>query len=84
MEPCDVLHLGAELVTGDRATTHGDYKKSYAMVADLWASYTGAKISSQDVLIMMSLMKIARMKHGTHNADDFVDGAAYLAMAESL
>jgi hypothetical protein len=33
---------------------------------------------------MMTLLKVARTKIGSHNPDDYVDGAGYMAIAGEI
>ena len=81
-----VLTTAASLVSGDRAKTHGPKYEIHKNIADIWNGYLSDKLvqcglTPKDVAIMMALVKIARTKTGTHNDDDYVDGAAYLAIA---
>jgi hypothetical protein len=84
MKPDEILMEAANLVTGSRLETHGSAEESYGMVAELWGAYRGEKYSTDDVLVMMALMKIGRVKHGSKNIDDFVDACGYLGLAGAL
>jgi len=84
MNPDEVLMQAAELVTGPRAASHGDYHECHQTIAALWSVVFGITVTAKQVAICMALLKVARMLTGTHNSDDHVDGAAYLAMGESL
>jgi hypothetical protein len=86
----DILRRAADLVSGDRATTHGDKRQNHDNIASLWTAYLGirrdpaAPLRGRDVANMMGLLKIARGETGSFNLDDSVDGAAYLAIAGQL
>ncbi|MEW5729992.1 MAG: DUF6378 domain-containing protein [Pseudomonadota bacterium] len=80
----------AELVSGNRAATHGDKLENHANIAALWNAFlgdrlpAGHKLSALDVALMMALLKIARTKAGGHNPDDYVDLAGYAGCAGEI
>lgn len=88
MNAVDLIEKAAELVGGDRATTHGDKHRNFANIAALWNAYLqpkqGALISPSDVGIMMTLLKIARTQSGSINLDDFVDAVGYIACSGEI
>ena len=56
-----------------------------AMVdAEFWTTYIGHPISSEDVAIMMALLKIARIRSGNYKTDSFIDGVGYLSLAAEI
>tara|TARA_R110000822_G_scaffold89145_3_gene206148 strand:+ start:335 stop:649 length:315 start_codon:yes stop_codon:yes gene_type:complete len=57
--------------------------ENHENIAKLWNGYLYNKeeLSASDVANMMELMKVARRKAGAFNADDYVDGAGYAAVA---
>lgn len=89
------LQTALELTGGDRAKTHGDKKQNHQNIADLWTAYfkqngsiigdgatlTVIQFSAHDVAVMMCLLKIARLKSGVHNPDNYVDLAGYAGIA---
>ena len=86
----DMLAAAAKLVNGERDRTHGDKTTNHTNIATLWdayianklgEAYSGRVIGPLDVALMMALLKIARTQAGAPNADDYVDGAGYLACA---
>lgn len=85
MKAAEIATKAAELVAGDRAATHGDMHAHFAHVATLWSAYLGKQLDCPldpaDVGNMMALLKIARTRSGALNADDWIDGAGYLACA---
>lgn len=90
MKASDICRQAAELVSGDRARTHGDKRKNHQNIAALWTAYLsirrepGAPLSASDAATMMALVKIARMETGDHNPDDAVDGAGYIGIRGEL
>jgi hypothetical protein len=71
------------LVENDRQKAYGTPKQNLGRIALLWSAYTGTDISDEDVAVMMSLVKIARMR-GSYKRDNAVDGVAYLLIADSF
>jgi len=51
------------------------------LIARYWSNHLDAQITPADVGIMMTLLKIARMKGNPNHKDNYVDGAGYLACA---
>jgi hypothetical protein len=77
----DILDTAKEYVTKDRAATHGDAEDNFRRIAALWNAYLEpeASISSEDVAVMMTLLKVARIASNEGNVDNWIDGAGYLA-----
>lgn len=90
MKASDICRRAADLVSGERARTHGDKCKNHQNIADMWTAYLSirrdpaAPLSAADAATMMALVKIARMETGDHNPDDAVDGAGYLGIRGEL
>ena len=86
----EILQKAAELISSKREETHGDAFKNHAQIADLWSVFLDDKlkpmkeITPGDVAVMMCLLKISRSTMGDFNIDDFVDGAAYMAIAGEM
>lgn len=84
----EIARRAADLMSGDRAATHGDKMVNHQNIADLWNGYLGAQlarpVTPSQVALMMALLKIARTKAGGHNPDDYVDGTAYVAIGGEL
>ena len=87
----DILELAKSLTTGDRNETHGDAQQQHALTATLWTQYLTHKhngkppaerqLTGEDAAIMMTLVKISRIACGGYNPDNYVDAAAYMAIA---
>lgn len=71
------------LVESDRQKAYGTPKENLGRIAALWSAYTGTTISAEDVAVMMTLVKIGRMR-GSYRRDNAVDGVAYLLIADSF
>ena len=90
MKKEEILQRAYELDSSKREETHGDAFKNHAQIADLWSVFLDDKlkpmkeITPGDVAVMMCLLKISRSTMGDFNIDDFVDGAAYMAIAGEM
>lgn len=80
----EILDAAKKIVTGDREQQYGKPEDNFAVIAEFWTTYTGHPISSEDVAIMMALLKIARIRSGNYKADSFVDGVGYLSLAAEI
>lgn len=93
-----ICETAANLVGGDRAVTHGDKTANFTNTAALWnalleckarrlgwPSYdTLPRLDALDVANMLEAFKIARRYSGTHNLDDYIDGAGYAGCAGEI
>ena len=79
-----ILDAAKKIVTGDREKQYGKPEDNFAVIAEFWTTYIGHPISSEDVAIMMALLKIARIRSGNYKADNFVDGVGYLSLAAEI
>jgi hypothetical protein len=88
MKAISILREAEEIVSADRERSHGKAEENLANIATLWDAWCrvsrDAQMTSHDVAIMMSLLKIARTQTGTYNRDDYVDAAGYIALAHRL
>lgn len=88
MKANDVLKRAQTLMSGDRQRTHGDKRENMDNITQLWAAYLDIRpdgpLKPYEVPILNALQKIARTCLGEWNLDDYVDAAAYLAIAAEL
>jgi len=82
-----ILDTAKDLVTTDRAEQHGDAEANFTMIASYWNTHLGTIdfIKVDDVPIMLTLMKIARL-HGddTKNLDNYIDACGYMALGGEI
>lgn len=91
MNRIEILTKAAELTQGDRNKTYGDPYDNHTNIAALWNAYMGIRtqwrhvqqpFDAEDVMIMMALMKVARVAQRLGNpTDSLIDACAYIAMA---
>ena len=79
-----ILDTAKEYVTKDRAADHGDMENNFNMIADYWSLHLEQHIDAHDVAVMMTLLKVARIKSNPKHMDNFIDGAGYLACGGEL
>lgn len=74
----DILEKARQCVCGDRDMQYGSPEESFKRIASYWSLYTGETFTSQDVVIMMILFKVAR-EENKDKADNWIDIAGYAA-----
>jgi len=82
-----ILDTAKDLVTTDRAEQHGDAEANFRMMATYWNTHLGLIdfIKVDDVPIMLSLMKIARLHgDGTKNLDNYIDVCGYMSLGGEI
>lgn len=84
MTRAETLDAAKACVCQNREREYGAVENNFDMIADLWAVYLGFEITPVDVGMMMTLLKIARIKGGTFKEDSFVDACGYIACAAEL
>ena len=84
MKRAEVLDTAKEYVTKDRAADHGNMEDNFTTIAKYWSNHLGHDVTPIDVGIMMTLLKIARLKGNPYPQVNYVDGAGYLAWAGEL
>lgn len=84
MKRKEILQQAEKCVNGQREQDYGTPEQNFQIIADLWSAYKGVAISPVDVAMMMSLLKIARIKSGSGTGDSFVDLAGYAACGGEL
>ena len=79
-ERADILDTAKEYVTKDRAADHGDMEDNFLTIAAYWNTHLGIhSIGPQDVAVMMTLLKLARIKQNEKHLDNWIDACGYMA-----
>lgn len=90
MKATEIAAKAADLVGGDRDRQHGQKRDNFFRIATVWNAWLAIRrnqheqLTAHDVGVMMALMKAARTQSGSHNEDDYVDGAGYFACAGEI
>jgi hypothetical protein len=74
-----VLKEASQLINGQRASDYGDAHENFGCIAAMWSAYLGYPVSAASVCHMMAILKIARLRNGSHR-DSSVDCAGYMAL----
>ncbi len=83
----EVLRTAALLTSSDREAQYGDCLTNHQAFGELiewWARWAGTlerKHWSHDAAVLQALTKLARIAVGRFHHDNYVDAAAYLAIA---
>lgn len=84
MDRSQILDTAKQYVTKDRADTHGDAESNFGLISCYWSAHLNKNISAHDVAVMMTLMKLARMKSNPAHIDSAIDAAGYSALAGEI
>jgi hypothetical protein len=79
MKRSEILDTAKQYVNVDRAAQHGDAERNFGTIAAFWSAHLDHPITAADVAVMMTLMKLARIKANPAHLDSWVDGCGYLA-----
>ena len=79
MTRSEILDLAKTYVTQDRAATHGNAERNFGLIAVYWSAHLDANVTAADVAVMMTLLKLARLKSNIGNLENWTDGCGYLA-----
>ena len=79
MDRSKILDTAKTYVTEDRAAQHGDIKRNFGLIATYWSAHLDVDVSAADVAVMMTLLKLARLKSNIGNLENWTDGCGYLA-----
>ena len=80
----EILETAKQYVTKDRASDHGDMEDNFEMIADFWSVYLDIRIKPHEVGVMMTLLKVARIRSNPEHPDNWIDGAGYMACGGEL
>ena len=75
-----VLDTAKDYVTRDRAADHGDMEDNFRTIASYWNTHLGIDfIKPQDVAVMMTMLKLARIRQNEKHLDNWIDACGYMA-----
>lgn len=77
----EILQAGIDAMADRAATRDTDAERSMARAVATYNALTGSHLTEVDGWQFMACLKMARSRGGGHNLDDYVDGAAYAALA---
>ena len=75
-----ILETARKYVTKDRAADHGDMEDNFRTIASYWNTHLGIDfIEPQDVAVMMTMLKLARIRQNEKHIDNWIDACGYMA-----
>lgn len=75
-----ILETAKKYVTKDRAADHGDMEDNFRTIATYWNTHLGIDfIEPQDVAVMMTMLKLARIRQNETHIDNWIDACGYMA-----
>lgn len=80
----EILDAAKKIVTGERERQYGSPEDNFNVIARFWTTYAGHSFTPVDVAVMMTLLKVARIKTGHYKIDSYVDACGYLACAAEI
>jgi hypothetical protein len=88
--PKSILDEAQGIIWGDREKTYGAPDKNLKAIAGYWANHLHTRfgvyhdITYEDVCIMMTLLKLARLANDPKHEDSARDGIGYLALLDRI
>jgi hypothetical protein len=79
-----ILNTAKEIVTNDRAKTHGSIERNFEHIAAVWSARLRMSITPHQVAIMLIDLKAARAWNNEEHADNWIDMAGYAACGGEL
>jgi hypothetical protein len=79
-----VLETARNVITVEREGQYGTPADNFGLIASFWTEYLDLEITAHDVSIMMALLKLARIRTGGFNLDNYIDTCGYVALGAEL
>lgn len=80
----EILDAAKKIVTGEREKQYGSPEDNFDVIARFWTTYAGHSFTPVDVAVMMTLLKVARIKTRHYKTDSYIDACGYLACAAEI
>lgn len=80
----EILESAMQTVCKDRQDKYGNCKDNFGIIAEFWTEYLNAEVTAEDVAVMMILLKIARIRTGIYDPDNYIDIAGYAACGSEI
>lgn len=64
-------------VVRERGAAYGTPHENFGNIAALWSGYLGKEVSREDVALLLTLLKVARLKTSPQHEDSQVDVCGY-------
>lgn len=86
----EILRTAEKLISVDRKESYGDLRNNFETCAHLWSAWIEGRfgvsidLEAEDVAIMNSLIKVARLSNNITHEDSWVDICGYAALGGEL
>jgi len=81
----DILERARHCIASRAAERDTEAERSMGRAAAMFNAWRGAHcpadLTEVDGWVFMALLKLSRARGGSHQLDDYIDGAAYIALA---
>ena len=74
-----ILDEAKAIVTRDRNNQSGEPEELFGLIASYWTAHLDYPVSAHDVAVMMTMLKLARIRANPGHRDSWVDAVGYLA-----
>jgi Domain of unknown function (DUF6378)/Domain of unknown function (DUF4406) len=81
--PETVFEEAQRIIGGERQADYGSPEENFTHTAALWSAYKGVTFTPVEVVYLMTLLKLSRLRH-RYKRDSLVDGIGYLGIADRL
>lgn len=76
-----MLQAGIDAISDRSEYRDEGGKTSLALTASIFSALTGNDFNERDACLFLAIAKLARSQQGKFHHDDYVDAAAYIALA---
>lgn len=83
MNPNKILDEAKEIIS-ERGADYGGFEANFDRISRLSCIATGMNVSAYEVALIMTCLKLARIRQAPRKRDSYVDAIAYLAFAAEL
>lgn len=80
----EILNTAENLINGERAKNYGSAEENFTRLGKMIGGYLGIEISPSDVAVILTMLKLARIKGNAAYIDNWVDGCGYLALGGEI
>lgn len=84
MDRKEILESAIQTVCKDRQDKYGNCEDNFGIIAEFWTGYLNTEVTAEDVAVMMMLLKIARIRTGVYDVDNYIDIAGYAACGSEI
>ncbi len=77
----DYLEAAVHCIEHRRHTRDDGDERAMVRTASIFAAATGVHLTLEECYLFMACLKVGRSLQGSFDEDDYIDGAAYIALA---